>query len=343
MVLEMSVAVYLRVSTEEQRERQSIATQRDFAVRYCDLHQLPIYAVYADDGISGTVPVDRRPEGSRLLNDAKLKRFDQVLVYKLDRLGRDTRLTLNAVAELEKFGVRVRSMTEEFDSLTPTGRLMMTLLSGFAAHEREVFRERSTAGVNRLAEAGVWLGGVVPFGYRKVGERRSGQLVISESPIPGTAMSEADVVREIFRMSAVEKKSCRRIAEHLNRFCIPCVYVRDERLVTRGKRKERTSGMWRPGRVRNIIANKTYMGVHEYGKRSASRRAIITRPVPAIVSEATWKKAQENLQAHFLFNVRSAKSQYLLRGMIRCGKCGRNYIGMASNRPKNGKREFYYR
>jgi site-specific DNA recombinase len=119
----MAVGVYLRVSTEEQRERQSIATQREFAPRYCGLHQLPIHETYADDGVSGTVALELRPAGIRLLEDARHRRFDQLLVYKLDRLGRDTRLILNAVAELEKYGVRVRSMTEEFDTSTATGRL----------------------------------------------------------------------------------------------------------------------------------------------------------------------------------------------------------------------------
>jgi site-specific DNA recombinase len=105
----MAVGVYLRVSTEEQRERRSIVTQRDFAKRYCDLHEHSIFAEYADDGISGTEPVEQRPAGIRLLEDARAHRFDQLLVFKLDRLGRDTRIILNAVAEFEKFGVRVRS------------------------------------------------------------------------------------------------------------------------------------------------------------------------------------------------------------------------------------------
>jgi len=139
----MAVALYLRVSTEEQRERQSIATQNDFALRYCALHQLQIHQTYSDDGVSGTVPVELRPLGRRLLDDAQLHKFDQLLIFKLDRLGRDTRLILNTVAELEKHGVRVRSMTEEFDTATSTGRLMLTMLSGFAAHERELIRERS--------------------------------------------------------------------------------------------------------------------------------------------------------------------------------------------------------
>ena len=202
----MAVALYLRVSTEEQRERQSIATQHDFALRYCALHQLTIHQTYADDGVSGTVPVELRPLGARLLEDARQHQFDQLLVFKLDRLGRDTRLILNTVAELEKHGVRVRSMTEEFDTATSTGRLMLTLLSGFAAHERELIRERSMAGTNRLAETGAWLGGVVPYGYRKQGDRNASRLVLSEEPIPGLPLSEAAVIEAIFRLCATETK-----------------------------------------------------------------------------------------------------------------------------------------
>src|SRR5580692_5642328 len=179
----MPVAVYLRVSTDEQRERQSINTQRDFADRYCALHSLAVFRVFADDGVTGTIPLEKRPEGSQILHDARLGKFDQLLIYKLDRLGRETRLILNAVAELEKLGVRVKSMTEEFDTGTSTGRLMLTMLSGFASHERDVIRERSVAGTNRVAECGAWLGGVVPYGYLKQGERIGARLVISETPI----------------------------------------------------------------------------------------------------------------------------------------------------------------
>src|ERR1700690_2218687 len=182
----MAVGVYVRVSTEEQRERQSIVTQREFGTRYCDLHELPIHETYADDGVSGTVPLESRPGGIRLLEDARNHKFDQLLVFKLDRLGRDTRLILNAVAELEKRGVRVRSMTEEFDTATATGRLMLTMLSGFAAHERELIRERSVAGTDRLARAGAWLGGIVPYGYRKEGEDKDARIEVNHERTPGS-------------------------------------------------------------------------------------------------------------------------------------------------------------
>src|SRR5206468_3155366 len=76
----MRAAIYLRVSTEEQRERQSIQTQRDFGERYCALHEIPVHDFYADDGVTGTLPLERRPEGARLLEDAKAKKFDLVLI-----------------------------------------------------------------------------------------------------------------------------------------------------------------------------------------------------------------------------------------------------------------------
>jgi len=94
--------------------------------------------------------------------------------------------------------------------------------------------------------------------------------------------------------------------------------------------------------VRGLITNKTYMGVHEFGKRSSNKRAIISRAVPAIITEAVWKKAQANLEAHLLFGMRNARNRYLLRGLIKCALCGLTYVGIAANRP-NGKRAFYYK
>ena len=125
----------------------------------------------------------------------------------------------------------------------------LTLLSGFAAHEREMIRERSIAGTKRLAHAGAWLGGIVPFGYRKEGEKRESRLVIADTCLEGLAVSEADIVREVYRMAAEDRLSCRVIAEHLTAAGIPCAYTRDDRLLLRGKRRLRTSGIWRASRI----------------------------------------------------------------------------------------------
>lgn len=335
----MPVALYLRVSTEEQRERQSIATQREFAERYCTLHQLPVSVIYADDGVSGIVPLDQRPAGARILPDGRLRRFDQLLVYKLDRLGRETRLTLEAVAELEQCGVRVKSLTEDFDTATASGRLMLTLLSGFAAHEREVIRERSLAGSQRVAERGGWLGGTVPYGYRKDGSQRCAKLVLSEEPIARLDISEAEVIRRIFRLAAEEQQSCPRIADYLNSLGVPCACTRDGRQ----RKGKPTAGRWRAGRVRNLLVNTIYKGQHVYGKRSRSpKRVPVSRSVPAIVSEAVWQQAQETLQHNMRFSPRHCRHPYLLRGLVKCGLCGLTYIGMTVT-SRSGRPESYYR
>src|SRR4051794_20215710 len=72
----MPVAIYVRVSTEEQRERQSIDTQTDFAKRFCANQNLQVFQTYADDGISGTVPFEERPGTKQIFRDARLGKFD---------------------------------------------------------------------------------------------------------------------------------------------------------------------------------------------------------------------------------------------------------------------------
>jgi site-specific DNA recombinase len=337
----MAVGIYLRVSTEEQRERQSIMTQREFGERYCQLHGLPIHAMYADDGVSGTIPLEGRTAGRAVLEDARQRKFDQLLVFKLDRLGRETRLILNSVAELEKYGVRIRSMTEEFDTATATGRLMLTMLSGFAAHERELIRERSIAGSNRIAETGAWMGGIVPYGYRKQGERGHAGLVICEEPIAGFDFSEAEVVRTIYRMSAEEKQSCMTIADYLSRTGVPCASAGNAPGVRAGKRSKHNSGIWRPSHVRNMIVSQTYMGRHVFGKRSTNpNRKLIVRETPAIVSEQTWEAAQQVLKSNRIVCKRNSHRPYLLRGLIKCGFCGLTFSGLTMRAPQ---KDHYYR
>jgi site-specific DNA recombinase len=321
------VAVYLRVSTEEQRERESIKTQREALERYCALHGIQVHDYYNDDGVSGTKPLGDRPEGSRLLRDARARHYDTVLIYKLDRLGRDTLVSLTALRELETLGIRLVSITEHFDN-TPAGRLMAGVLSSFASHEREMIVERSVAGTNRLAREGAWLGGIVPYGYRVEGKDRASRLVVSEERLPGTTTSEADVIRLIYQWIADEHSSCVQVAARLNEMGVPPAYTRDGRQLLRGKRKVTTSGIWRPSRVRNLIVSTTYKGVHLYGKRSTRQRELIERAVPAIVTVDLWERAQQVLRSNQLFSKRNARRQYLLRGLLKCGLCGLTFCGI---------------
>ncbi len=327
----MKAAIYLRVSTEEQRNRESIEVQREFAQRYCDLHKIAIHDVYADDGISGTVAVEERAEGKRLMRDARGGNFDVVLVYKLDRLGLDPLVILNAVAAFEASGAQVKSMTEAFDTADPAGRLLLTILSGTAGFERDTIAQRSMEGTHRLVREGAWVGGIVPFGYRIQGQekRRAGTYVIAEDAIPGLSLSEAGVVRMVYDLMANEGLSCVKIADRLNALGVPTVYKRDERDVHRAKRQVATAGIWRAGRVRSLIINPMYKGLHQYGKRSKRQRESIERNVPAIVDADMWERAQQRLHDNMRFSPKNAKHRYLLRGLVKCGQCNLTYSGQS--------------
>ncbi len=338
----MKAAMYLRVSTEEQKEKQTIASQRSFGERYFAAHGILVYSWYADDGVSGIIPFDQRPEGARLLADARSGRIDTIFVYRLDRLGRDSRLILNTINELEALGVQVRSMTENIDTSTPAGRFLITILGGVAGLERETTIQRSIEGTNRLARSGAWLGGVVPYGYLAIGTGVESRLVISEKLIPGLNLAEAEVVRTIYRMAAEEQKSCHAIAEHLNALGIPSTHIADEEEALRGKRQITTASRWSAGHIRNMIVSTTYKGVHRYGSRTTKQREVFEREVPPIVSVDIWERAQQTLRDHQLPAHRATNTRpYLLRGLIKCGLCGLTYIGTASPPYKDTQRIYY--
>src|SRR5215207_9747079 len=159
------IACYARVSTEDQAERQTITAQTDFLRRYCDLHGLPVAGVYIDDGISGATALEDRPEGRRLLQDAEAGAFTAVLVYRLDRLGRSLKSLLEAHERLDSAGVAIRSGTEPFDTASPIGRFLFSLLASMAELERSTIAERFVRGRDRVARQGQYVGGPLATGY----------------------------------------------------------------------------------------------------------------------------------------------------------------------------------
>ncbi len=334
------VAVYYRVSSQEQKRKETIETQRAVVEPLVARDGLIVVGTYADDGVSGTIPLAHRPEGARLIADAQAGQFDMLLVYRVDRLGRSTIDGLQTVQELADHGVLVRSATEPLDTTTAMGRFMLTQLFAFGAFERESLLQRSKDGTDRLAREGAWLGGIVPFGYRVEGEDRYARLVIADTPLPGCEMSEADVIRLIYRMLGDEGASCQKVADRLNAIGVPPAYVRDGRKVQRGKRTQATQGLWRAGRIRNMVISTTYKGIHQYGKRSATPREIIERPVPAIVTPEVWQRAQTTLRKNMMSSP-IAKHKYLLRGLIKCGCCGLTYCGTGWSGAGGATKRYY--
>jgi len=146
------IAVYARVSTKEQNPETQLLPLREY-VRNRGFNQA---TEYVDVGCSGAT--GRRPALDRLLADAKARRIDCVLVWKLDRLFRSTRHMLNTMAEFKTVGVDFISLTEQMDTSSPVGEAMFTVISAMGQLERDLIRERVKAGLERARAAGVRLG-----------------------------------------------------------------------------------------------------------------------------------------------------------------------------------------
>ena len=104
------IALYMRVSSEEQAERMTIKTQDEFLDQYCALYGHEVAGVYKDEAISGTVPMHERPQGRRLLDDAKSGAFQTVLVYRLDRVGRSLIVVVDAHDRLGESGIALKRL-----------------------------------------------------------------------------------------------------------------------------------------------------------------------------------------------------------------------------------------
>lgn len=337
--IDSAVHIYARVSSEDQQERETIENQIDFAKKYCDLHKLDIVDIYKDDGISGKIPLENRPEGQRLVKDASDGKVKVVLIYNIKRLGRSARDILNSVYQLEQYGVKIRSMTEPFDTGNPHGRFILTVLAGVAELDRETTLETMWLGANRAARKGKWLGGIVPYGYFVNSE---GYIEPCEDPLPGKEeMTEAGVIRLMYELVANQKWSATKVANYFNSLGIPPAYVKDGRTVKRGKRKVRTAGIWTASRIYNMLVNTTYKGIHVYGKRTKKDRELINRTVPAIVSEEEWERAQQVLRENRIEAACRVHHPYLLRGLIKCGICGLTYHGTAYAGPKRKLKPYY--
>lgn len=319
------VALYSRVSSEDQADTETIQVQVDFLRRYAELHGLHVVGEYLDDGVSGTIPLDQRPAGARLVADARAGTLSTVIFYRVSRLGRRLAVVLSAYEDLDAAGVVVRSATEPIDTALPIGRFIFQMLAAFAELDRETILDNTSRGRARGAKDGRWYG-VVPFGYAV----RDSHLVANDAEaLPG--ISEAELVREIYQRVA-DGESTVKVAESLtargmHRFK---KYARhDGREVTLT-----ASPGWPAKRVSGMLRNTTYRGVHIF----KGRHGDVERAVPALVPDELWLRANQQLDRHSLRSTRNAKNTYLLRGLIRCSRCQVAFIGQTVN---TGRR--YYR
>jgi site-specific DNA recombinase len=303
------VALYLRVSSEEQRDAGTIETQREFLDSYCNVHDLEVVATYADDGISGTIPLHERPAGKELLADAKEGKFGSVLVYRLDRLGRSIMVVLDAHDRLEASETALVSATEHIDTTTPSGRLHFQMLGSFAEFERASIRERTRDGLHRAMRNGKQPG-VIPFAFTI--DEKAGTLVV----VP----EEAEIVRKVFENVAAGATLYSE-AKRLNDEGIPSPGWR-----YRNGEAPKRAGRWGAPTLRNLIHRRAYSGTHE--ARINGGKDIITRAVPAIVTPELQAAALAQLADNKRFSGGKKRRSYLLAGLVTCRECGCSCTGL---------------
>ena len=146
------VAIYVRVSTKE----QSVDMQLNDLERYSKERRLSVFKVYQDNGVSGTK--ETRPALSSLMDDARKRKFDVVLVWRFDRFARSTKHLVNALYEFRNLSIDFISYQENIDTSSPLGEAIFTIISAMATLERDIIAERVRGGLRKARANGKRLG-----------------------------------------------------------------------------------------------------------------------------------------------------------------------------------------
>ena len=295
----MRVATYTRISTDEEHQPYSLEAQNERLAAYIRSQEGWQLTRQYSDQMTGSVL--ERPDLQRALSDARMRRFDLLLVYRVDRLSRSVRGLAHLLEDLDHTGVVFRSATEPFDTGTPAGRMMVQMLGVFAEFERATLIDRVVAGMERKAARGGWHGGSPPFGYRV-----NSQLGILE-PDPG----ESSVVQAIFEQAGHARLGSQSLANWLN---------------ARGYRA-RGEGLWSARTVLKLLRNPVYVGRIVF---RGSEHQGLHGP---LVDDATFQACQAILDERGEDATKRASnpSEYILTGLLTCGRCGRRMVGAAAH------------
>jgi site-specific DNA recombinase len=337
------VALYARVSSEEQKEGQTIDSQIAELERFAETCGWSVVGIYKDEGWSGGIL--GRPALDRLRDHAFKGLFDTVLINDVDRLARDVTHLGVIKRDLERHAVQVifRKLPAE---KSPTQNLMVNILGSFAEFERELIADRTRRGKRHKVEVRKkFLGSIAPYGFRYTRKdqtaQRDGLLEIHSE--------EASVVRQIYHWVAEDGLSARRVVNMLNR---------------RGLIPRKGSKRWAKSTVLRVLRSEVYAGVWYFNKHEKSEPLNPTKNANAyrrspkssnrlrpraewlpvrlpeelrIVPPVLWQRVQRQLDQNTAFSPRNARHNYLLRGLVRCAGCGARFVGQPCHR------KFYYR
>ncbi|HDI6489822.1 TPA: recombinase family protein [Staphylococcus aureus] len=297
------VGGYIRVSTERQVEGYSIEGQITQIEQYCQFNGYELVDIYADRGISGKSM--NRPELQRMLNDAKNGKLDCVMVYKTNRLARNTSDLLTIVEELHRQNVEFFSLSERMEVKNSTGKLMLQILASFSEFERNTILENIYNGQHQRALKGYYQGNL-PLGYNNIPDNKK-ELMINQH--------EANIVKYIFE-SYAKGHGYRKIANALNH----------KGYVTK------KGNPFSINSITYILVNPFYIGKIQFAKykdwNEKRRKGLNDKPIiadgkhPPIISQELWDKVQSRKKQVSQKPQVHGKGTNLLTGIIHCPQCG---------------------
>ena len=297
------IGLYARVSTEIQTDGYSIHGQLNQLTEYFQFQGYEVVDEYTDRGISGKTM--QRPELQRMLKDANEGKLDYIMVYKTNRLARNTSDLLNIVEELYKINVEFFSLTEKIEIASSTGKLMLQILASFAEFERNTIVENVYNGQRQRAIEGYYQGNL-PLGYDKIPDSKK-KLMINQH--------EAHIVKYIFE-SYAKGHGYRKIANALNH----------KGYVTKKGNPFSISS------ITYIISNPFYIGKIQFSKyrhwNEKRRKGLNEEPIIAdgkhapIIDKALWDKVQFKRKESRKKPQVHGKGTNLLTGIVKCPKCG---------------------
>ncbi len=306
----VNCAIYTRVSTDSQAEVEfNSCESQELKIKsfISSQENMVVYKHYSDPGFTGA-HIDR-PALQEMLRDIEDGKINIVVAYKIDRLTRSPKDFYQLVEIFDKYSASFISVTERFDTSTPSGRLLRNIMLTFAQFERELVGERVKDKMFERAKKGLFGGGPTPYGYKRIDKK----LVVNEE--------EAKIIKEIFN-TYIKTKSLFKTYEIIKR---KGIIKRNNKIFTKGDIYDTLRKPVYNGKI--VFKEKIYQGIHK-----------------PIISDLQFEQAKSIFQERPKSKWRSDK-KYLFPGIVVCKECGSVMtptfaVKVIKNRRK---RYFYYR
>ncbi len=318
------VAAYCRVSTDKDDQANSFESQQRYFRQYIERNpDWELYAIFADEGISGT-NTKKRKEFNRMIACAKNGDFDLIITKEISRFARNTLDSIFYTRDLKKHGVGVIFLNDNINTLDGDAELRLAIMSSIAQEESRKTSERVKWGQKRQMEQGVVFGRSM-LGY----DVKDGKMTINEEG--------AKIVRLIFQKFVDEGKGTHVIARELREEGINPMRVKEwsNTVILRVIRNEKYCG--------DLVQKKTYtpdfLSHEKKCNRGQEEFVILKDHHEPIISRELFEKANHILDAKSLSQEGRAKhsNRYPFSGKIKCGRCGASYVARYKTR-KDGSR-----